>query len=312
MSFDYDGEFRGMFGDTIGDACDFDGDGHIDETEFWMGMELMCDTPSEINRYDAMDYADSYECDGEDDAYEEYDVAYHDFISSDVPTSYSYGTVATNVYRDNDITVKKSISQKEKIPSAYTEYKRERKKDVKDILLIVTVTVEIFTIAVLCLLELRYIKNDSVLALLIVLGLCVYAGFRFLKSAIVWFVDDIKHLQNIKKKYNIPDRLTKRRNILLAIVCTLLAVFLVVFTSMILEPYSEKYKTQNETKYTKARYSKQTRSSVVSSYSTKKTGKTEIDPYDVDDYLFAEDFYEDHYDDFYDYEDAEDYFYDHD
>ena len=35
------------------------------------------------------------------------------------------------------------------------------------------------------------------------------------------------------------------------------------------------------------------------------------DPYDAKDYRFPEDFYEDHWDDFFDYYDAEDYYYDH-
>lgn len=35
------------------------------------------------------------------------------------------------------------------------------------------------------------------------------------------------------------------------------------------------------------------------------------DPFNAKDYLFPEDFYEDHFDDFYDFEDAEDYYYDH-
>lgn len=41
------------------------------------------------------------------------------------------------------------------------------------------------------------------------------------------------------------------------------------------------------------------------------TTKKKEDPYDVDDYCHAEDFYYDHYDDFFDYYDAEDYFNEH-
>ncbi len=36
--------------------------------------------------------------------------------------------------------------------------------------------------------------------------------------------------------------------------------------------------------------------------------QTQDDPYNAKDYAHADDFYEDHYDDFFDYEDAEDYF----
>ncbi len=40
---------------------------------------------------------------------------------------------------------------------------------------------------------------------------------------------------------------------------------------------------------------------------TAKTTTRETDEYNAHDYYFPEDFYEDHYDDFFDYEDAEDY-----
>lgn len=48
-----------------------------------------------------------------------------------------------------------------------------------------------------------------------------------------------------------------------------------------------------------------------SGYSSSSSGKKKVyndDSYNVNDYYDAEDFYEDYYDDFYDYEDAEDYF----
>lgn len=44
---------------------------------------------------------------------------------------------------------------------------------------------------------------------------------------------------------------------------------------------------------------------------TKKTTTKKYDPYDAADYYDPEDFYYDHYDDFFDYEEAEDYFYEH-
>ena len=43
----------------------------------------------------------------------------------------------------------------------------------------------------------------------------------------------------------------------------------------------------------------------------KKTTTKKYDPYDAADYYDPEDFYYDHYDDFFDYEEAEDYFYEH-
>lgn len=50
-----------------------------------------------------------------------------------------------------------------------------------------------------------------------------------------------------------------------------------------------------------------------STYKPKKstTKKQDSDPYDVNDYSNEEDFYDDHYDDFYDYYDAEDYYNEH-
>ena len=44
---------------------------------------------------------------------------------------------------------------------------------------------------------------------------------------------------------------------------------------------------------------------------TKKTTTKKYDPYDAADYYDPEDFYYDHYDDFFDYDEAEDYFYEH-
>ena len=51
-----------------------------------------------------------------------------------------------------------------------------------------------------------------------------------------------------------------------------------------------------------------------SGYSSSSSGKKKVyndDSYNVNDYYDAEDFYEDYYDDFYDYEDAEDYYNEH-
>ena len=44
---------------------------------------------------------------------------------------------------------------------------------------------------------------------------------------------------------------------------------------------------------------------------TKRTKKTTTDPYHAKDFYNPEDFYDEHYDDFFDYYDAEDYWYDH-
>ncbi len=49
----------------------------------------------------------------------------------------------------------------------------------------------------------------------------------------------------------------------------------------------------------------------TTSSTSKKTTTTRSDPYDVQDYSDPEEFYYYHYDDFYDYEDAEDYFNEH-
>ena len=55
------------------------------------------------------------------------------------------------------------------------------------------------------------------------------------------------------------------------------------------------------------------RSDPVVPYTPKKNtkSKSDDDPYDVNDYSNAEDFYYDHYDDFFDYYDAEDYYNEH-
>lgn len=45
-------------------------------------------------------------------------------------------------------------------------------------------------------------------------------------------------------------------------------------------------------------------------YSSNK-GSSKSDPYNAKDYGYADDFYDEYYDDFYDYEDAEDYWMDH-
>jgi len=44
---------------------------------------------------------------------------------------------------------------------------------------------------------------------------------------------------------------------------------------------------------------------------TKKAATKAYDPYHAADYVHPDDFYYDYYDDFYDYEDAEDYWYEH-
>lgn len=46
--------------------------------------------------------------------------------------------------------------------------------------------------------------------------------------------------------------------------------------------------------------------------STARRTTQKNDPYDANDYAHPDDFYYDHYDDFWDYEDAEDYYYEHD
>ncbi|MBE5943205.1 MAG: hypothetical protein E7264_11815 [Lachnospiraceae bacterium] len=51
-----------------------------------------------------------------------------------------------------------------------------------------------------------------------------------------------------------------------------------------------------------------TSNSGTSSYSKKSSHSTDDDPYDVKSYSDAEDFYYDNYDDFWDYEEAEDYY----
>ena len=54
-----------------------------------------------------------------------------------------------------------------------------------------------------------------------------------------------------------------------------------------------------------------TKKSAYRSYSSKSSTVRSEDEYSVGDYADAEDFYYDHYDDFYDYEDAEDYYNEH-
>ena len=51
--------------------------------------------------------------------------------------------------------------------------------------------------------------------------------------------------------------------------------------------------------------------SAYKSYSSKSKSSKSSDEYSAKDYVDADDFYYDHYDDFYDYEDAEDYYNEH-
>ena len=69
--------------------------------------------------------------------------------------------------------------------------------------------------------------------------------------------------------------------------------------------YSSKSKTESSTVQpttTKATYK---------SYSSKSKSSNSEDEFSAKDYVDADDFYYDHYDDFYDYEDAEDYYNEH-
>ena len=63
-------------------------------------------------------------------------------------------------------------------------------------------------------------------------------------------------------------------------------------------------KTKTDTKPSESRSSGK-------SSTTRKPASEDPDPLNVQDYRDPEDFYEDHYDDFFDYEDAEDYYRDH-
>ncbi len=54
-----------------------------------------------------------------------------------------------------------------------------------------------------------------------------------------------------------------------------------------------------------------TKKSTYKSYSSKSKSSRSVDEYSAKDYVDADDFYYDHYDDFYDYEDAEDYYNEH-
>ncbi|MBQ3149630.1 MAG: hypothetical protein IJB86_00120 [Clostridia bacterium] len=73
--------------------------------------------------------------------------------------------------------------------------------------------------------------------------------------------------------------------------------------------FSDKYITKIESVYIPPTTA-QTTTKKRHSYK-KSTKPSDDDPYDVDSYYHPEDFYYDHYDDFFDYYDAEDYFYEH-
>lgn len=74
------------------------------------------------------------------------------------------------------------------------------------------------------------------------------------------------------------------------------------------------YTKQNRTSsYGESKYKKTSKKSTTKRYTTKKYSKKRTttkkkDPYNASDYMNPEDFYDDHYDDFFDYYDAEDYF----
>ena len=82
------------------------------------------------------------------------------------------------------------------------------------------------------------------------------------------------------------------------------------------ETYSEfvsRYRStsqSSESEYTTAKKTT-TKKYTTKRTTTKKTTTKKYDPYDAADYYDPEDFYYDHYDDFFDYEEAEDYFYEH-
>ena len=88
--------------------------------------------------------------------------------------------------------------------------------------------------------------------------------------------------------------------------------------------YSHSYKSYSgsSTKSNSSAYSYQskttssavqpaTKKSTYKSYSSKSQSSKSEDEYSAKDYVDADDFYYDHYDDFYDYEDAEDYYNEH-
>ena len=74
--------------------------------------------------------------------------------------------------------------------------------------------------------------------------------------------------------------------------------------------WSSKSHTSSSSSKTTATTTKKT-TTTTKSTTTKKTTTTWSDPFDVQDYSDPEEFYYYHYDDFYDYEDAEDYFNEH-
>ena len=77
-------------------------------------------------------------------------------------------------------------------------------------------------------------------------------------------------------------------------------------------PTKKPSSTWSSKSYTSSSSSKSTTTTKSTTSSTsKKTTTTRSDPYDVQDYSDPEEFYYYHYDDFYDYEDAEDYFNEH-
>lgn len=72
---------------------------------------------------------------------------------------------------------------------------------------------------------------------------------------------------------------------------------------------SSTYSYQSNNTYSSAQPS--TKKSTYKSYSSKPKSNKSNDEYNAKDYVNADDFYYDHYDDFYDYEDAEDYYNEH-
>ena len=66
-----------------------------------------------------------------------------------------------------------------------------------------------------------------------------------------------------------------------------------------------------QSKTTSSAVQSTTKKSTYKSYSSKAKSSKSEDEYSAKDYVDADDFYYDHYDDFYDYEDAEDYYNEH-
>lgn len=373
MGFDYDRDFERLFGNGLKDACDYDNDGKISETEYRMAEELFFESSRRQGSYG------SYESENEEPEESEESVFYYN---------------APSVTPEHDAP-RSSTHQQITVTIPEKEYRSRRSQLIFRIVLAISGPLFITVLGAFCFSSVAAEEaNTDILAVLVVFGLGIYGAVKLWSTVASIIVDSAKEIKSIN---NALSQLPKKESIIKHKILLFGAFSLVVLIPILFanidncdreEPESKKVSSvyviedTKPTKYhettktnaphklidapfvgmdesrvfhtslgqpdSKVRHNNEcigglqykanlydfkkngkviftarcVRGKVTNiwdkrdtepstRYTTKKTTSTKSDPYDVNDYYFPEDFYYDHYDDFFDYEDAEDYFYDH-